>query len=112
MSEAEDAFAFQLTATKATGWTREYRFAPPRQWRFDFAWPARKVAVEVEGGGYVNGRHSRGAGMEKDTEKYNTAMIGGWYVLRVTPKQVESGQALHWLELLAGAVVQVHGQTT
>ena len=80
--------------------TREYVFAPPRKWRFDFAWRVPLVAVEVEGGVYVAGRHSRGAGYEADCEKYNTAVIMGWAVLRVTPKQIESGEALKWCEAL------------
>lgn len=70
---------------------REYRFAPPRRWRFDFAYPERKVAVEVEGGVYSFGRHTRGKGYENDLEKYNTAVVMGWKVLRFTGGMVERG---------------------
>ena len=58
------------------------------------------LAVEVDGGGFVQGRHSRGAGLEKDAEKFAEAAILGWTVIRVTPKQVQSGQALAWIERL------------
>ena len=75
----------------------EYRFCE-RRWRFDFAWPNAKLALEVEGGVFVAGRHSRGAGMVNDMEKYNTATLAGWKVLRVTPKQVSDGSALTLIE--------------
>ena len=80
----------------------EYRFHPTRRWRFDFAWPATSLAVEVDGGAWVNGRHSRGAGVEKDCEKYAEAMCAGWRILRVTPKQVKTGEALAWISRLLG----------
>jgi len=60
----------------------EYRFAPPRMWRFDFAFPSVQVAVEIEGAIWTGGRHTRGGGYEKDTEKYNAAVMEGWRVLR------------------------------
>src|ERR1041385_1632066 len=44
--------------------TTEYRFAPPRRWRFDFAWPEGRLALEVEGGSFVAGRHTRGTPFE------------------------------------------------
>ena len=78
--------------------TREYRFAPPRRWRFDFAWPLLNVAVEVEGGGFVNGAHTRGEGFRRNCEKYNEAALMGWVVIRVTPAQITSGEALAWIE--------------
>lgn len=78
----------------------EYQFHDTRKWRFDLAWPSEKLAVEVDGGGFVNGRHSRGTGIEKDCEKYAEAMLLGWRVLRVTPRQVKTGQALKWIEQL------------
>ena len=73
---------------------REYRFAPPRRWRFDFAFPDAKVALEIEGGIWTAGRHSRGAGMRDDMEKYNAAACAGWRVLRVHHDLVHNGQAL------------------
>lgn len=68
----------------------EYRFAPPRRWRFDYAWPSPKVALEVEGGAFVAGgsRHTRGAGFTKDMEKYSEAAIMGWCVIRIAPSDL------------------------
>lgn len=63
---------------------REYRFAPPRRWRFDFAWLEPMVAVEVEGGIRNYGRHNRPEGFQGDCEKYNAAALDGWTVLRYT----------------------------
>lgn len=80
----------------------EYRFHPTRRWRFDLAWPAQKLAVEIDGAVWTGGRHTRGAGVEKDCEKYAEAMILGWRVLRVSTGQVKSGQALQWAERLLG----------
>ncbi len=64
----------------------EYRFAPPRRWRFDYAWPEARIAVEVEGGAWVGGRHTRAGGFIADMEKYNRAAVLGWRILRYTPK--------------------------
>ncbi len=68
--------------------TLEHRFHTTRKWRFDVAWPAHKVALEVEGGVWTRGRHSRGAGMVGDMEKYNAAVLDGWRVLRCVPRDV------------------------
>lgn len=69
---------------------REYRFCPPRRWRFDFAWPVAQVAVEIEGGEFVGGRHGRGVYMAKDCEKYNQATVMGWRLLRFTGAMVRA----------------------
>lgn len=98
MSDAELNLAQELRWLKLEAPEREYRFHDTRRWRFDFAWPAHKLAVEVEGGGYSQGRHTRGDGFEKDMEKYNEAITAGWAVLRVTPDQVRDGRAIMWIE--------------
>lgn len=69
----------------------EYRFAPPRRWRLDWAFVRQRIAIEIEGGVFVRGRHSRGKGMVNDMEKYNRATVLGWRVLRYTPEQVKRG---------------------
>ena len=81
----------------------EYRFAPPRRWRFDFAWVEYRVALEQEGGVWVRGRHTRGKGYLGDLEKYNSAAIAGWAVIRCTPEQVQNGTAFALVkEAIAG----------
>src|SRR5678815_1231604 len=57
---------------------REYRFHDARKWRFDFAWPEIKLAVEIEG----QGRHQTFIGFRRDCDKYNEALALGWRVLR------------------------------
>ncbi|BCM89075.1 hypothetical protein IAD21_00919 [Abditibacteriota bacterium] len=63
---------------------REVRFHPVRQWRFDFAAAAAKVAIEIEGGQWTTSRHRTGAGYEEDNRKYNAAAAMGWTVFRLT----------------------------
>jgi len=94
-SELEAAFDTWLRrlAPDAPAPTPEYRFAPPRRWRFDRAWPERRVAVELEGGVWSGGRHTRPAGYEADVEKYNTATVEGWRVLRFTAKALRDDPA-------------------
>lgn len=64
---------------------RELRFHPRREWRFDFAWRDACVALEMEGGIFVGGGHTRGVHYSGDCEKYNHAQLLGWAVMRMTP---------------------------
>jgi len=80
--------------------THEYRFHPKRRWRFDFAWPDIKFAVEVEGGIWTGGRHTRGKGFENDLEKYAHALLLGWSVLRVGDKMIHDGTAIQMIQQL------------
>ena len=79
----------------------EYQFHPRRKWRFDFAWPDRGIALEIDGGTWISGRHNRGSGFLRDMEKLREAAILGWRVLRCTPKEFENGVGL---ELVLRAV--------
>lgn len=73
----------------------EYKFHPTRNWRFDYAWPNQdlKIAVEIEGGIWVRGAHTRGKHFLSDCEKYNVATSLGWEVYRFTPDQLKTGYA-------------------
>lgn len=79
---------------------REFRFHPKRKWRLDFAWPQLKKAVEIEGGVYSQGRHTRGQGFINDCEKYNEAALQGWLVIRVPGVWVEDGTAIEYVKRL------------
>ena len=80
--------------------TTDRYLAPPRRFRFDFAWVPEQLAAEVDGAVWTGGRHARGAGIESDCEKVNLAIERGWKVLRFTTGMVESGAALNTLERL------------
>ena len=70
----------------------QHEFHPTRKWRFDFAWPEDKVAVELEGGTWSRKKmaHNTGAGIQRDIEKHNAATLTDWTVLRYTAKDIES----------------------
>ena len=99
-SKLEEKFAFQIKAMGIPSPTREYRFHPVRRFRFDFAWPSLKVAVEIDGGTWTGGRHTRGKGYESDCVKFNIASCEGWSVLRGTTGMVRSGDLVASLEEL------------
>jgi very-short-patch-repair endonuclease len=92
-SHLEALFELHLRARGITGYVREYRFAPPRRWRLDFAFPDQRIAVECEGATWSCGRHTRGRGFANDCEKYNAAALARWTVLRFTADAIESGAA-------------------
>ncbi len=86
---------------------REYRFDPVRRWRFDYAHTTGQmyrdwIAVEIEGGVWSGGRHTRGKGFIGDMEKYNAATCAGFRVIRVTPDQVRKGDLAMWLKRVRG----------
>lgn len=77
---------------------KEYRFYKARKWRFDYAMPLYKIAVEVEGGVWTGGRHIRPQGFLGDIEKYNTATLMGWRVFRVTPDDLYKTATLNLIK--------------
>lgn len=83
----------------------EHKFHPERKWRLDLAYVEDKVAIEIEGGIWTQGRHSRGAGMEADMEKYNEAQLLGWMVLRYSTGQIKQGKPIEDLKRALGDTV-------
>jgi very-short-patch-repair endonuclease len=71
---------------------KEHKFDSKRKFRFDFAWIDCKLAVEIEGGVWIAGRHTRGSGFVKDMEKYNLAVKNGWKVLRFVPQDLKKAE--------------------
>lgn len=76
----------------------EYHFHDKRKWRFDFAIPHIKMAIEIEGAVFAQGRHVRGSGYSKDCEKYNHATVLGWKVYRFPSNTLKSGEAFEFLK--------------
>ena len=71
----------------------EYRFAPPRRWAFDFAFPDLLLAIEIEG---ID--HRKKNRYARDLSKYNTAARRGWCLLRFTARQVHDRTAIQEIE--------------
>jgi hypothetical protein len=90
--------AFVVIRKEFPGAISEYRFHEKRKWRFDYAWPEKMIALEYEGGIFTRGGHVRGAHYDSDCEKYNTAAILGWVVIRVTPVMLRDGRAMNMLD--------------
>ncbi|MCP4364100.1 MAG: hypothetical protein GY800_02220 [Planctomycetes bacterium] len=110
MSDLELKLGRQLQLLGVSEYVPEYRFAAHhvglgyglrkrlalaelRDWRFDMAWPERRFAVEIEGGAWVNGRHTRGKGFEDDLVKYHHGKRLGWDIYRCSGKLIDSGEA-------------------
>ena len=74
-----------LNQTFGNGLSTEHLGIPGRRFRFDWAVPELKLAIEYEGiFGRGRSRHTTQKGYSKDCEKYNLAAIHGWRVLRYT----------------------------
>ena len=82
----------------------ELKFHPVRKWRADFALPSYKVLIEIDGGIWSGGRHTRGAGFIGDMEKLNEAAILGWRVLRFQPKDVNRTNIVITMQIIARSI--------
>jgi len=80
--------------------TPEYRIVPGRRFRWEWAWPEHEVALEIQGGVWIGGKHGRGSGVVKDHEKMNLAVLAGWRVLQVQPKHLMTTETRDWLRQL------------
>lgn len=90
-SKLEDTFLALWRTLAKTSPTpeREYYFHPERKWRFDFAFPSSRVAVEMEGGIWTGGGHNRGTIYNANCDKYNAAALMNWTVLRYTTNHLQ-----------------------
>jgi very-short-patch-repair endonuclease len=88
-------FELSLLSSYLPDFKREYKFHPIRKWRIDFCWPDYFLAVEIEGGVWISGRHTRPTGFIKDKEKYNEVAKLGFCLLRFTPSEIKKGIALN-----------------
>ena len=95
---AHDTFTRLCAAELHVECVKEYRFCKSRRWRFDYAIPAYKIAIEVEGGVWTQGRHTRPRGFLKDMEKYNTAALFGWRVFRTIPSELLAQKTIFLLK--------------
>lgn len=97
-SALEEEFLFHVKALGLPAPVPQYQIVQERRFRWDFAWPDYKVAVEIQGGTWSGGAHGRGWGIERDCEKQNLAVLAGWRVLLFTGTMVHNGMSIAMLE--------------
>jgi hypothetical protein len=81
----------------------EHVFHPTRKWRWDFAWPEEMLALEVDGGNFVQGAHVRGARILLTHEKLNAAAVLGWRILYCVPRNLCTEEMIATLKSLLDA---------
>jgi very-short-patch-repair endonuclease len=101
--EAKFALAWRMLGPSEPEIVHEHVFHPDRRWRFDFAFPDAKLAVEIDGGQWAphGGRHSR----DSDREKLNAAAVLGWRVLRYSGTMLKDPESV-----VAEIVVALEGK--
>ena len=97
-SALENELDFMIKAENLPVPQREFRFCRDRKFRFDFAWPILRIAVEVQGGLWIIGRHNRPSAMDSEYEKLNLATLYGWRMFLFTPRMIRSGEAIDLLK--------------
>ena len=79
----------------------EYKFHPVRKWRFDWVLMEPMIAVEFEGGVFLGRGHTGGVIYGQNCEKYNTAQIMGWCVIRLTASMIKEH---HWIHAVRSII--------
>ena len=64
--------------------SKEFHFAKPRQFRYDFCFVEQKISFEYNGIMSDKSRHTSILGYSKDLEKINLAQSLGWKVYQYT----------------------------
>lgn len=77
----------------------EYRFHKTRRWRADFCWPDQKVILELQGGIWTQGRHTRGKALLGEWQKLNTAAGMGYRFIFAQPTALNRIETLDYIEI-------------
>lgn len=97
-SVIEATLALQIRVEKLPLPVKQFYPFRERRFRCDFAWPDRRVIVEVDGEA-----HRIKARFHADIEKHALLVLAGYTVLRVGGREVRSGQAVQWVRQLLAA---------
>ena len=74
---------------------REVRLNAKRRFRWDFV--VENFAIEIQGGTFVRGGHTRGKQYRKDCEKMRLAIEHGYVPVHFTTDEVSEGVAQKWI---------------
>lgn len=112
MSDLEATLEWALThlAPDLRGWVREHRAIPERKFRADFAFPASRLAIEVQGGIFrARGAHAGPTAAKRDMEKANLYVTSGWRVLYFGPHNLTKAALPDTLDTIRAALIAPWG---
>lgn len=95
---AEYRFGAEASGGSGKGLRERLDKSGLKDWRFDYAIVEHMVALEVEGGVFSGGRHTRPTGFLGDMAKYNAAAAMGWLVIRCTPKTLCTLETINYIK--------------
>ena len=93
-STLEELFALRVRAEGLPEPVREYAVPGIPRFRYDFAWVAQKLLVEINGGTWGHMGHSTGKGIARDYRKSRMAQALGWRCYPFTGDEVKDGTAV------------------
>lgn len=106
----EDAMAKALREANINSFHRNCNFIEGRRFQADFWWPRLKLALEVDGGVWMNkSGHTSGTGYTSDRERDVEALLQGIITVRYTSDQVRSGYAIKTFQQIFTARAQEMG---
>jgi hypothetical protein len=69
----------------------EYRFSPPRRYRWDFCHPETKIAIEIQGAIWASkSGHTGGTGLLSDYKKFCFAAALGWRIFPLADTMINA----------------------
>lgn len=69
------------------------------EWKgmWDFTWPDLRVALDIHGGEFVRGHHTRGQNIRDDYKKMLIAHTNGWYATAIGGTQADDDEILEMI---------------
>lgn len=90
-SKLEDKFLVLITeAAPEITIERQVKVIKGRKFAYDFCLPEQRVLIEIQGGTFSGGRHTRGYGYSADCEKLRLATFDGWKILWYDSKSINT----------------------
>ena len=108
-AEDELASALGLAGDPFVGFERQYAYVPGRKFRADFAWPASRLLVEIQGGVFTGQAHGSVKGVLADIERLNLATLNGWRLLRFTTACADRAEVGETLDVIEKALTNPAG---
>lgn len=106
MSALEAALRSALEASDLRGWVAQYRLPESeRRFSWDFAFPASRLLIDVQGAVFVKGAHSTGAGIARDAAKLNEATLCGYRVLLLLSRDCKAAALPDTLDTIRAALI-------